>query len=212
MVIKPISETNPCKTKNLSCELGCICSSLQNAGKLPVEHCKNLDCMLEPSCTRSGDLSHTPNTVFSIQNDSKVIPDFEEKRFESISNVEEVSLKCSSKTTRMSVSRATKSVIKKKSTQVKKPRRTAKKPIENEVVLIKDPKIDSKDPKLLGDCNVRLTRIDPMTLHRMENGAFDVKLHSKCFVQIKRLQAKKKSVYCMVHRLYCCTCLGSTND
>jgi hypothetical protein len=151
--------------------------------------------------------------VFSIINDSKVKPDVEEDRLESKPSSQAISLRISSKAAKVPVFRATKSVTKKKLAQMKTVRRTARRPKANEVILINDPKIDSKDPKLLADCNVRLTRIDPKTLHQMNNGSFDVKLYSKCFVHIKKLPAKQdQSVYCMNHGLYCCTCLGSTTN
>jgi len=211
MVVNPTSKTYPCKTKKLSCELGCICSSLQNAGKLPVEHCKNPDCMLEPNCTRSEDPSHTPNTVFSITNDGKVKPDVEDN-LESNPNTEVVSVRNISNTEKVPMSRSSKSVTKKKSAQVKSPRKIGK-PKENEVVLFNDPKIYSKDPKLLANCNVRLTRIDSKTIHQMTNGSFDVKLYSKCFVHVEKFHAKQnQSVYCLIHRLNDCICLRSTTN
>ncbi len=213
MVVNATSKSNPCINKKLSCELGCICSSLQNAGKLPVEHCKNPDCMLEPNCTRSEDPSHTPKTVFSITNDGKVKPDVVEDSIESNPNKEVVSVRNISKAAKVPVSRSSKSVTKKKSATVKRTRSTTGNPKENEVVLLDDPKIDSKDPKLLRKCEVRLTRIDPKTLHQLVNGSSDVKLYSKCFVHVKKLQAEKnQTVYCMVHRLNGCICLGSTTN
>ncbi|XP_046444821.1 uncharacterized protein LOC124194606 isoform X2 [Daphnia pulex] len=220
MVVNPTSKSNPCQTKKLCCELGCICSSLQNAGKLPVEHCKNPDCMLEPNCTRSGDPSHTPKTVFSILKDEKFKPTVVENSLESNPNAEVVSVRNISKTAKVPVSRSRKSVTKKKSAPVKRTRSTTGKPKENEVILLDAPKIDPKDikidpkhQKLLRECEVRLTRIDPMTLHQLVNGSSDVKLYSKCFVHVKKLQPEKnQTVYCMVHRLNGCICLGSTTN
>ncbi|XP_057378974.1 uncharacterized protein LOC130701045 [Daphnia carinata] len=192
------SNAYPCKNKKLSCQLGCICSSL-DAGKLPIEHCKNPDCMLESRCTQPHDPSHMPDIVFTITNDRSTA-DIEEGKRESNLNRESISLKRRSRTTKVSELRSSGSSSKNKTPHLKTERRSREKPKKN-LILLTDPKIDSKDPKLLNDCNVCLVKLDPRALHRKPNGSFDAKLYMKCSVTLQRLQTKQgQPLFCLYNR------------
>lgn len=192
------SKANPCKNKKLPCQLGCICSSLE-AGKLPIEHCKNPSCMLESRCTQPHDPSHTSNIVFPITKERRTA-DIEEGKRESNLNPESISTRRRSRTTKVSELRSSGSSSKNKIPLVKMERRSREKPKKN-VIFLNDPKIDPKDPKLLNDCNVCLVKLDPRALHRKPNGSFDAKLYMKCYVTLQRLQTKQdQPLFCTYDR------------
>ncbi|XP_045033866.1 uncharacterized protein LOC116929013 [Daphnia magna] len=192
------SKANPCKNKKLPCQLGCICSSLE-AGKLPIEHCKNPSCMLESRCTQPHDPSHTSNIVFPITKERRTA-DIEEGKRESNLNPESISTRRRSRTTKVSELRSSGSSSKNKIPLVKMERRSRERPKKN-VIFLNDPKIDPKDPKLLNDCNVCLVKLDPRALHRKPNGSFDAKLYMKCYVTLQRLQTKQdQPLFCTYDR------------
>lgn len=201
----------PCKNKKPSCKLGCICSSL-DTGKLPVEHCKNPSCMLEAICSRPEDPSHARDTVFTITNEKNVC-DTEEPKGESNPTLESISARSRSRTAKLSALRSIGSSSKNKAPHVKTKHPKRGRPKKN-VVHLSDPKIDPRDPKLLDNCNVRLVKLDPRSLHKKPNGYFDAKLYMKCSVHLQRLPTKQdQSLYCMHHRLHNCICrLGSSTD
>lgn len=61
-------DTDNCNTtcKKLSCQLGCVCKSL-NGFHHPKDHCGNIDCMFKCNC------NYLPNNQFKIASASKII-------------------------------------------------------------------------------------------------------------------------------------------
>ena len=194
-------ETSPCQNKKFACEMGCVCSSL-NIGRLPVEHCKNPNCMLETApCTRSNDPSHTPHTVSSLISTKGLckVDDMDQLDLEMVPIAKPTSVRSRST---VPASRSKKSSTGKKQRVT---RQTSQKATNDQNRL--HSRIDANDPKLKQKCYVRLTRLVQNETRKNVNLQHDVKLQSKCFVLLERLNVKPdQSTYCMSHRLRHCTC------
>lgn len=193
-----------------------------DSGKLPAEHCKNPDCMLESSCSRSEDPSHTPKVVYTIMskwNPSELDVDCTDPvTIPKIQGDEDITVAPDAQVEPprpRKRGRPPKSSIKKKVTAVI-PKAT---PTEKDVTTEKekrkkvtnesDQSLSLTDPKLLQNCCVRIRKLDIPKL-TPDKSLSDPKLRSVCIVPLFKTQIKvNQAVYCMDHKQYNCTCLPS---
>lgn len=194
------SDTIPCKYKKLPCQLGCVCSSLHSE-KLPVEHCKNPNCMLETTCSQFGDPSHIPKIV-SIGINTKDTNDVKMDQLKATPSSKPTSVRSRSKVP---------AIRPKKSVTDKKQRKTTRQTSKVVTSAIRwDPAIDANDVKLKQECVVLLPKFD-RTKYQMERILRDVKLRATCSVLVKRLQLKPdQAIYCMEHHMRNCLCFTTT--
>lgn len=202
------SEQSICLDKKPVCELGCICSSL-NTGKIEGNHCKNPNCMLEPTCQQPEDPSHIPSTVNTILT-KKDLVDGDKNQTPNVQADQDDTDNTTQNCPRLPYETRSKETSKPLPLRktVKKLRSSIQNRKKNQQPIISDLVTDRK---LQQTCYVRLVKLDSKTLKEKLAALEDVKLHSECCVRLQRLKVKRNQpVYCMDHKLRQCICLAPT--
>lgn len=170
--------------------------------------------MLEPSCIHPQDPSHVPDSVKSLIS-VKEATDIPENQLESDSAIQSCNQQISTELSREDI-REEKTPVLRSNCLPKKLarnlRRTSNVAKKTSVCLGSQELL--QDKKLKQECFVRLVKLDSELLCKIESknsvAPFDVKLQSKCYVQLNRLQTKSnQATFCMEHRLHRCMCLTS---